>query len=372
MTGLPNTMRAVLLTGHGGLDTLEYRDDVPVPEPGPGEVLVRVLASAVNNTDVNTRTSWYTQTVQSGITDAGAKDGFEDAAGRSTGWSGGSISFPRIQGADVCGEVVAVGPGVRNTRIGERVLADVWIRDPDDPLNVEKAACIGSEIDGGFAEYASIPESCAHVVDCDLTAGELASFPCACTTAENLVSRTSVTVGEWVLITGASGGVGSAAVQLCKRRGARVIAMSGERKHAALHELGADVCLPREVDDLRGALAECCPDGRIHVVLDPVSGAQFGALVHALGKRGRYASCGAIAGPIVTFDARDLIYNDLELYGATVAPQQVFENLVTYIEKGEIRPIISATYPLSKLREAQEEFLKKRYVGKIVIEVAEQ
>ena len=370
MTDLPKTMRAVFLTGHGGLEKLEFRDDVPVPSAGPGDVLVRVLASSVNNTDINTRTSWYSEEVQSGLTEKGAQEGFEDAEGHSAGWSGESLSFPRIQGADICGEIVAVGPGVPRKRIGERVLVDVWLRDERDPLNVEKAGCIGSERDGGFAEFASVPETCAHPIRSEMSAEELASFPCAYTTAENLVSRPAVGPGDWVLISGASGGVGSAAIQLCKRRGASVVAMAGESKHEALRALGADSCLPLRVDDLRSSLAGICPDGRVNVVLDAVCGPQFGQLVHALHRRGRYASCGAIAGPIVTFDARDLIYGDLEFYGATVPPKHVFENLVSYIERGEIRPIIAGTFPLSELPEAQEAFLQKRYVGKLMIRLA--
>jgi NADPH:quinone reductase-like Zn-dependent oxidoreductase len=370
MPDVPKTMRAVFLTGHGGLDRLELRDDVTVPEPGAGEVLVRVLASSVNNTDINTRTSWYAEEVQSGITETGAREGFEDAGSHSTGWSGAPFAFPRIQGADICGEIAAVGPGVDTRRIGERVLTDVWIRDADDPLNIEKAACIGSELDGGFAEFARLPASCAHAICSELSAEELASFPCAYTTAENLVSRGKVAEGDRVLITGASGGVGSAAIQLCKRRGAEVVAMASEGKHEALLALGADACLSRQVEDLATALAEISPVGGIDAVLDPACGPKFGELVHALRGRGRYASCGAIAGPIVTFDARDLIYGDLEFYGATIAPKSVFMNLVGYIERGEIQPVIARVFDLSELRAAQELFLQKKYVGKIAISVA--
>jgi NADPH:quinone reductase-like Zn-dependent oxidoreductase len=202
-----------------------------------------------------------------------------------------------------------------------------------------------------------------------MSAEELASFPCAYTTAENLVSRPTVGPNDWVLISGASGGVGSAAIQLCKRRGAKVVAMASETKHEALHALGADACLPRTVENLHSSLSGICPDGRVNVALDTVCGPQFGQLVNALHRRGRYASCGAIAGPIVTFDARDLIYGDLKFYGATVAPKQVFDNLMSYIERGEVRPIVAKAFGLSELREAQEEFLRKRFVGKIVIKL---
>ncbi len=364
-------MRAVVLTGHGGYDKLEFRTDYPVPEPGRGEALIRVGASSVNNTDINTRTSWYSHAVTQGITSAAGQSGFEGADGESAGWSGAAFMFPRIQGADICGEIVAVGEDVDTGRIGDRVLLDVWFRDREDPVNARKAGCIGSERDGGFAEYAVVPEQCAHPIESDLSDEELASFPCAYVTAENLVSRPRVGATDTVLVTGASGGVGSASVQLCKRRGARVIAMASEAKHAAVRELGADAALPRSVDDLATAISAQAGGDGVDVVLDPVCGPQFGKLIGVLRQGGRYASCGAIAGPVVTFDARDLIYNDLKFYGATVPPKSVFENLVGYIERREIRPVIAKAYPLSELRLAQEDFLSKSHTGKIVIRVRE-
>ncbi|MDP6705889.1 MAG: alcohol dehydrogenase family protein [Alphaproteobacteria bacterium] len=369
MDHLPPTMRAVVLIGHGGYDKLEYRDDVPLPRPQPGEALVRVGASAVNNTDINTRTSWYADSVSTGVTKEGGAGGFAAAAGQSAGWSGAPLSFPRIQGADICGEIVAVGAGVDKGRVGQRVLVDVWIRDPSDPLCIETAGCVGSECDGGFAEYATVPAECAVAISSDLGDEELASFPCAYITAENMVSRGRVAAGDTVLITGASGGVGSAAIQLCKRRGATVVATASESKHAELKALGADLLLPRQAGELSEKLAPLLPDGAVDAVLDTVGGPGFGGLIAVLRARGRYAACGAIAGPIVTFDARELIYRDLEFYGATLAPASVFEDLVGYIERGEIRPIISRVFPLSELKAAQEAFLSKEYVGKIVIKV---
>ena len=131
MADIPEFMRAVLLTGHGGFEKLDYRDDVLTPEPGPDDVLVRVAASSVNNTDINTRLSWYADDIDEGVTAGAGAKGFDDPVSESSGWSGSTISFPRIQGADVCGRIVAVGAGVSESRIGERVLCDVWFRDPD-------------------------------------------------------------------------------------------------------------------------------------------------------------------------------------------------------------------------------------------------
>lgn len=366
---VPTTMRAVLLIGHGGYEQLKFVTDAPVPRPHPGEVLVRVGASAVNNTDINTRTSWYSNVVTSGITVDGAQSGFDEAAGRSAAWSGAPLRFPRIQGADIVGEVVACGDGVDPGRIGQRVLVDPWIRDPEEPSNSENAAYIGSERDGGFAEYVCVPEQCACRINSTLSDLELASFPCAYSTAENVVHRAQVGDGDTVVITGASGGVGSAAVQLCKRRGARVVAMAGSDKHDALRALGADVALPRSVENLSEALQDATGDAQVDAVLDPVCGDQFGQLIGVLRVGGRYASPGAIAGPIVTFDARDLIYRDLSFFGATCAPREVFDNLIGYIERGEIRPAVTQTYALEDLVAAQKRFLEKTFVGKIVIRV---
>jgi NADPH:quinone reductase-like Zn-dependent oxidoreductase len=364
------TMRAVVLTGHGGLDRLEYREGVSRPEPGPGEVRIRVGASAVNNTDINTRTAWYVEDVTTGITDEGGAGGFEAAEGQSSGWSGAPIDFPRIQGADVCGRIDAVGQGVDTARIGERVIVDGWLRDPEHPGDVERAGYLGSERDGGFAEYVTVPVENAHAIDSELSDAELASFPCAWATAENLVSRPYVGDGDTVLITGASGGVGSAAIQLCRRRGATVVALSSTAKHPALRELGAHAVIDRDSEEVAGDVARALGREGVNVVLDPVCGARFGELIGLLRREGRYASCGAIAGPIVTFDARHLIYRDLEFFGATVLPSSVFANLVGYIERGEVRPVVSRRFPLSQLREAQEAFLAKRDIGKIVIDVA--
>lgn len=222
-------MRAVVLTGHGGLDMLEHRDDVPVPTPAADEVLISVVACGVNNTDVNTRTGWYSRTVTS-ATGAAVTTSAADG-----GWGGG-VTFPRIQGADPVGRIVQVGTGVPDARIGERVLVDGWLRAPDRAL--EHARYLGSDVDGGFAEYVVVPSGNAHPVDSDLSDVELASVPCSYATAEHMLHRAGVGAGQWVLVTGASGGVGGALVQLARRRGARVVAVTSAAKIAAVWEWG--------------------------------------------------------------------------------------------------------------------------------------
>ncbi len=337
---VPATMRAVLLTGQGGYEKLEVRDDVPVPGAGPGEVLVRVGAAGVNNTDINTRIGWY------------AKD---DDSG---GWSGDTFTFPRIQGADACGRIVAVGAGVDSARISERVLIDPIFRT----ANAFDIRYFGSEVDGAFADYVCVPAANACCIKSDLSDAELASFPCAYSTAENILTRIALTAGERALITGASGGVGSAAVQLAKRRGAEIVAITGGDKAETVRTLGASLVIPRNAD-----LEALFGQEYFDAVVDIVGGEQFGAILNTLKRGGRYGTSGAIAGPIVDLDLRTLYLKDLRLIGCTVLEPEVFANLIGYIERSEITPLVAAKYPLTEIVAAQQAFLAKRYVGKIVL-----
>ena len=216
-----NRMNAVLLKGHGGYEQLDFCENVPVPVPGAGEVLVRVAAAGVNNTDINTRTGWYSRA--------------DDA--RDSGWTGAPPSFPRIQGADACGRIVAVGSGVDAARIGERVLIEPVFRIPG-ASDQYRAIYFGSECDGAFAQFTCVPAAHAYSISSPLSDAELATFPCAYAAAENMLTRLNLAAGETVLVTGASGGVGSAAVQLAKRRGATVLAIAAATKAAAVCFLG--------------------------------------------------------------------------------------------------------------------------------------
>ena len=356
---IPETMCAMVTMGHGGLDQMVFHDDWPTPVAGPDSVLVRVGACGLNNTDVNTRSGWYSKTV-SGATTGNAYDevGEEDPT-----WGGRPITFPRIQGADVCGEIVAVGGDIDPARIGERVITDNWIRDPDDLLNKDKAGYYGSECDGGFAEYAAMPARNALAVTSSLSDAELATFSCAYSTAEGMLTRAAVINSDTVLVPGASGGVGGAVVQLAKLRGARVVAMASEAKHADVAALGADLVLPRNPDDLGDLLA----DERVTVVADIVGGDGWPALIETLQRGGRYTCSGAIAGPMVAFDLRTFYLRDLTFTGSTVIDPAVMTRLVSHIESGAIRPVLAASYPLHELREAQAAFIAKAHTGNIVV-----
>ncbi|MDA7425472.1 alcohol dehydrogenase family protein [Thalassococcus lentus] len=349
---VPEFMKGVVLTGHGGPDKLEWRTDLPVPHPDARDVLIKVGASAVNNTDINTRIGWYSKSVR-GDTETGANAGFGEDADADGGWAG-ALDFPLVQGADCCGTIVAVGQEVDPARIGERVL----VRPMHTPLDAQapySLATFGSERDGAFAEYATIASKDAVAIQSDLSDLELASFPCAFTTAEGMIQRIALGA-ERVLITGASGGVGSAAIQLAKRRGAHVTAQTSPSKAAALRDLGADEILTRD-DPL--------PDQAFDAVLDLVGGPRWPELLETLRKGGRYVTSGAIAGPIVELDLRTLYLRDLSLAGSTWQPDSVLTDLVGYIERGEIHPMLADHFPLQRISDAQEAFLSKSHIGKI-------
>ncbi len=367
-------MQAVLLHGYGGFEQLEFRDDVPVPRPQEGAVLVKIGAAGVNNTDINTRTGWYSRAVVQGTTPGGAAGGFEAAVADDSGWTGTPHRFPLIQGADGCGRIVAVGAGVAAQRVGERVLIEPIIR-PDHPgaamgpsaardgQGPPSAIYFGSECDGAFAEYACVPSINAHAITSSLSDADLASFPCAYAAAEHMLERSAVTAADSVLITGASGGVGSAAVQLAARRGARVIAVANAAKAQAVTALGAGRVIARGADFVQALGRES-----IDVVIDVVGGKQFGGLIEVLRRRGRYAVAGAIAGPIVDLDLRTLYLKDLRLEGCTAFAPEVFRNLVGYIERAEIRPVVARVYALRSIVAAQQEFGAKGHTGKIVLQ----
>lgn len=366
MIALPERMRAVVCTGHGGLDKLVFRDDIVVPRAGVGEVLIAVGACGMNNTDINTRTGWYAKGVTDGTTADGGRHGFAAADDEQGGWGGG-IAFPRIQGADVCGRVVALGAGAPESLLGRRVLIDTWLRDWDDPMNLDHCRYYGSEVDGGYAEYTKAPAANVHPLESAYSDAELATFATSYVTAENMLRRAEVSAGDVVLIPGASGGVGSALIQLVLRRQAVPVAMCSESKAEQVKAVGAAAVLPRAPEDLRSALSDATGRDTVDVVADVVGGTLFMSLLESLKRGGRYTCAGAIAGPVVEFDLRTFYLNDLVFTGATIVPPDLFARLVTYIERNEIRPLLARTYPLEQLREAQQAFLDKEHVGNIVI-----
>ncbi len=363
MPTLPKTMRAMLLTGLGGLDKLVFDEAWPVPTPGDHEVLIRINACGLNNTDVNTRSGWYSKGVSGATSGAALGDADSDDAA----WGGTPLPFPFIQGADAVGRVVASGAAVAAPLIGQRVLIDPWLRDWEAPHDLMKAAYFGSECNGGFAELTVVDAHQVHPIVVDYSDAELATFATAYITAENMLRCAAVGSTDTVLISGASGGVGSALVQLAKRRGAQTVALCGAAKAAAVKALGATAVLPRAPVDLPRALHQAIGRDSVSVVADVVGGEQWPRLIAAIERGGRYTCSGAIAGAVVTFDLRTFYLNNLSFSGATIPPAGLFKTLVGYIQRKEIRPLLAATYPLEQLRSAQQAFIDKQQVGNIVV-----
>jgi NADPH:quinone reductase-like Zn-dependent oxidoreductase len=368
---IPATMRAVLTTGYGGLDKLVYRDDVPTPRPAADEVLIAVGACGMNNTDINLRSRWYDRTVDTdlsldvGVSGVGQGDRPDTATEAS--WNTQTVSFPRIQGAAVAGRIVAVGADVDATRMGERVVVDPQIRNVTMPPRAQLVAYLGGDRDGGFAEYVSVPAANAHTIETDLTDAELATFPTSYDTAEEMLERARLARGETVVVTGAAGGVGTALIQLAILRGARVIAIAGAEKEERLRTLGAHDFVARETPDANAAISAIVGENAVNVVADVVGGPIFGHLIKMLCRGGRYATAGAIAGPVQPFDLRDLIYKDLEMYGITCPTEETFKRIIDHVRSGRLRPLLDETFGLKDLRDAQTAFLKRTHVGKFAV-----
>ena len=352
------TMLAVVTTGNGGLDRLDYRE-VRRPRPGAGEVLVRVLAAGVNNTEINTRVGWYSAAVDDG-TGGDAETQEAAAVQRADGGWDAPTPFPFIQGTDCCGRVDSVGPGGDQSLLGCRVLIRPCMR----PRGFEwtENVWMGSDFDGAFAQFVKVPASEVFPVESPLSDVELGAIPCAYGTAENMLQRAGVSAGQHVVITGASGGVGSAAVQLARLRGAEVTAVAGPGKAKQVLALGAARIVGRD-EDVTAAIGERSVD----VVVDNVSGPGLDGLLATLRPGGTYASSGAIAGPRVSFDKRVFYLHDLRMIGCTAWDEPVFPALIARIEGGGLRPRVAQTYALERIADAQSALLEKRHVGKLVL-----
>tara|TARA_B110000090_G_scaffold97447_1_gene109667 strand:- start:7251 stop:8327 length:1077 start_codon:yes stop_codon:yes gene_type:complete len=347
-------MHGVHLIGHGGFDKLVYRDDLPIPIPNENEVLIEVSAAGVNNTDINTRLGWYSKKIIQ-ETNQGGDKGFQELENDSGSWSGEGLAFPIIQGADVCGHIVKVGKSIDDSRIGERVI----VRTMQN--NYLGMKTMGSEIHGGFAQYTCVDSNEAFLINSNWTDIELASIPCSYSTAEGMLQKASAGK-ENILITGASGGVGTAAIQLANLRGANVIAQCSKEKAEDLKKIGAHKTIDRN-DSLIQSLGK----NSIDLVVDLVGGIQWPQILETLKSGGRYVVSGAIAGPIVELDLRTLYLKDLTFYGSTFNHVNVFYDLINYIERNKIKPIIARTFSLKDIKLAQEMFLEKKFVGKIVL-----
>ncbi|MES0836865.1 zinc-binding dehydrogenase [Nocardiopsis tropica] len=342
------TMRAVRIAEHGGPEVLGLTE-VAVPTPQEGEVLVRVGSVALNNTDLWTREGAY------------GRPGDPEAL---SGWRG-PIEFPRIQGADVAGRVAAVGAGVDEALVGRRVVVDPAIYDTGGP-DANPVGLMGSERDGGYAEYVTAPAEQAHdVTESPLTDDQLAALPTAYGTALGMIERGRMREGETVLVSGASGGVGLALIQIARARGARVVAVSSGSKIGAVREAGAHEVVDR-ARDVVGQVRAAAPEG-IDVALDVIAGDLLNEGLPLLREGGRWVVAGALGGYDASFDVRRLYLHNAQLIGSAMHTPTHFDLLMDLARRAAIRPVIAAAFPLDRAARAQEELARRGHVGKIVL-----
>ncbi|RCV87227.1 zinc-binding dehydrogenase [Billgrantia montanilacus] len=359
-------MAAMLLTGHGGLDKLVYHDDVSTPKPGPGEVLVRVTATAKNNTDRKAREGLYPTKEKGEVTSF--------AMGGSP-----TLTFPRIQGADVAGRVAAVGEGVDPGRIGQRGLLDFNLYpDARRDLNL-MPDYYGHGADGGFAEYVAVPSDQFHTVDNPgLSDAELASMGmCSYQTAYHMMTSANVAVGERVLVSGASGGVGTALIQLCRIVGAVPYAVSQPDKADALLALGAEAVIDRgDLPTFVDRVLETTGGAPIDAVMDLVGGEMtdrfIDTMIVDMKRRSTYprlSIAGASGGNLSEIMWTRIYLYQVQIFGVSHGTREEAEQLIEWIRTGQLKPVLHAAFKLSNLHDAESYFVNRgsNYLGKIVI-----
>ncbi|PVY76467.1 NADPH:quinone reductase-like Zn-dependent oxidoreductase [Tamilnaduibacter salinus] len=361
---IPETMKAMVLTGHGGIDKLEYQD-VPTPQPGPGQVLVQVTATAKNNTDRKAREGLYP-------TKKGEMTSFQ-MGGKPT------LTFPRIQGADIAGRVVAVGDGVDESRVGERGLLDfnLYANDRRD-INLTPDY-YGHGADGGYAEYVALPsDQFHHVPNEALADAELAAMGmCSYQTAMHMLTSANVRAGERVLVTGASGGVGTALIQLCRIMGAIPYALSKPEKADQLLELGAKAVFDRShIEGFVDRVKAETGDQPIDAVMDLVGGEMtdrfIDAMIFDMNARSTYprlSIAGASGGNISEILWTRIYLYQVQIFGVSHGTREEADQLIEWIRSGQLKPVLHGAFRLSELHQAEAYFVDRgsRYLGKIVV-----
>ncbi|MEX2476732.1 zinc-binding dehydrogenase [Marinobacter sp.] len=361
---IPTTMKAMVLTGHGDIDQLDYRD-VTTPKPAAGEVLVQVTATAKNNTDRKAREGLYP-------TKKGEMTSFQ-MGGEPT------LLFPRVQGADIAGSVVAVGEGVSESRIGERGLLDfnLYANDRRD-INLTPDY-YGHGADGGYAEYVAVPSGqFHHIPNPELTDAEVAAMGmCSYQTALHMLTSANVKAGERVLVTGASGGVGTALIQLCRVMGAIPYALSQQDKADALLRLGAEAVVDRSdmtsfVDRIKAETGGRPLDAVMDLVGGDMTDIFIDAMIFDMNARDTYprlSIAGASGGNISEILWTRIYLYQVQIFGVSHGTREEAEQLVAWIRGGQLKPVLHGAFQLSDLHQAERYFMNRssNYLGKIVI-----
>jgi NADPH:quinone reductase-like Zn-dependent oxidoreductase len=318
-------VKAVRIHEDGGPEVLRY-EDAPEPEPGPGEVVVRLRTASLNHLDL-----W----VRKGLP---------------------SVPKPRILGAD--------GAGIREDT-GERVVINPGLEHGD------RITVVGEHMDGTHAELVAVPETNVYPLPDELSFEEAAAFPLVFETAHRLlVTKAGLAEGEWVLLWGIGSGVATAGLAIAKSLGARaIVTSSSDAKLEQAHELGADATVNHADGDVIAAVKEATEGAGVDVVVEHVGEATWQRSLQAARPGGRIALCGATTGANPPAALHRIWWKQLTIYGSTMGTKEDFEAAYELVKTGRARPVIDSVYPLAEARAAHERLEAGEQFGKIVFEI---
>ena len=343
-------MRAAVFYEHGDIDKLVIAD-VPQPQVGRGDVLVKVHAVALNHLDLHVR----------------------------RGLPGLKLTYPHIGGSDISGTVAEVGPDVTTVQVGQRVVVNPAFWQEDGSEEVVRAEhplapsfeIIGEHRPGGLAEYVAVPERNILAVPYGVDLTAIASVPLVFQTAwRALITQGQLRAGESVLILGASGGAATAAIRIAKLAGAYVYAVtSSEQKAAAARALGADETIDRTASDFSREVFQRTGKRGVDLVLENTGAATWKGSLRAARRGGRIVSYGATTGPIGETDIRILFWKQLHIIGSTMATRAEFNTVMRLIFQGRLKPVVDRVLPLDQIREAHRLLEAGEQFGKVVLRV---
>ena len=344
-------MHAVIFKQHGDIDQLIYTE-VPKPTIGPKEVLIRVHACGLNRLDIWTR----------------------------QGMRGVTIPLPHILGCDIAGEVVEIGTQVKEIKLGTRAIVAPgiscgqcnWCKTGWDSL-CDQYQILGFQLDGGYAEFVKVPFQNVIPITDRYSWEEWASTPLVFLTAWHmLVTRAQLQKGETVLIQAAGSGVGSAAIQIAKVLGARVLTTIGnDEKEQFAKQLGADHVINYKRTDFVKETQALTKGKGVEVVLEHIGGQTFEKSLATLGKRGRLVTCGVTSGPTAELDLRFLFVRQHAIMGCYMGGRKELNEAIDLLKQGRLKPVVDTTFPLAQAQEAHKRMLERKNFGKIVLQVAQ-
>lgn len=342
-------MKAIVIHEHGGFDKLTYQD-VDQPKISQREVLIQVKASSLNHLDIFVR----------------------------NGIPGIKIPLPHIMGSDCSGVVAEVGSEVRRVRVGDRVTVNpsLWCGHCEFCTAGEHSLCVnfqilGEHVDGAWAEFTKVPEENVYPIPDGLSFEEAAAFPLVFLTAwRMLITRAALKPGETVLILGIGGGVATAAMQIAKYAGAKVLVTSGsQEKLKKAMDLGADAGINHREKDFAMEVARMTGKRGVDVVVDSIGADTWQKSILSLARGGRLITCGATSGPNPKEDILRIFWKQLSILGSTMGNQREFRELLRAFETGRLKPIIDQVYPLPEAAKAVQRLEEQGQFGKIVLTI---